>query len=305
MDLAKLVENIKGGDRMAISRAVTLVESTKTSDRGLALQLLGQLKKTKPTLRIAVSGAPGVGKSTFINALGEHVISLGMKVAVLAIDPSSATSRGSIMGDKTRMQTLGRNPNAFIRPSPSGGRLGGLSHASYECTLIFEGAGYDITLIETVGVGQSEIEARYLSDIYILLLQPAGGDLLQGMKKGVVEIADILVVNKHDGSLKILAEQTRAHYQQVWNKEGEVLLHSSSSSESVKDIWKRVEEITPNLTKNAKERRLFWFRETVKNQWLRLLQSRHKEKLSDLESQILDDKITYQQALERSLNLLH
>lgn len=199
------------GERRALSRAITLIESTRTDHREQAVNLLSSLPD-RQALRIGLSGTPGVGKSTFIEAFGTMLTDQGSKVAVLAVDPSSARSGGSILGDKTRMELLSRNPNAFIRPTPSSAQLGGVGRRTREAIRLCEAAGYDIVLIETVGVGQSETLVAEMSDLFVLLLAPAGGDELQGVKRGIMEMADLILVNKADGDLLATARRTVADY---------------------------------------------------------------------------------------------
>ena len=210
--ITELSEKIKAGDRRALARAITLVESGRDDHRAQAMSLLSVLGSERQALRIGLSGTPGVGKSTFIESFGLMLTSQGLKVAVLAIDPSSARSGGSILGDKTRMDLLTRDPNAFIRPSPSQSQLGGVARRTREAISLCEAAGYDVVLIETVGVGQSETAVSHMSDLFLLLLAPAGGDELQGVKRGIMEIADIVLVNKADGDLKAQATRTCADY---------------------------------------------------------------------------------------------
>lgn len=207
----ELTEPLVQGNRRALSRAITLIESTRPEHRARAVQLLSELPD-RQALRIGLSGTPGVGKSTFIEAFGKMLTAQGLRVAVLAVDPSSARSGGSILGDKTRMETLSRDPLAFIRPSPSRAELGGVGRRSRETVRLCEAAGFDVVLIETVGVGQSETLVAEMSDLFILLLAPAGGDELQGVKRGIMEIADIILVNKADGDLRDTALRTVADY---------------------------------------------------------------------------------------------
>jgi len=209
-----LAANIRAGNRRALARAITLVESTRADHRTAALDLLETLRRPAPrqALRVGLSGTPGVGKSTFTEALGMRLVARGLKVAVLAVDPSSVRSGGSILGDKTRMERLSREANAFIRPSPSRTALGGVARRTREAIALCEAAGFDIILIETVGVGQSETMVADMSDIFVLLLAPAGGDELQGVKRGIMEIADLILVNKADGDLKPQAMRTCADY---------------------------------------------------------------------------------------------
>jgi LAO/AO transport system kinase len=212
MDLAALATALKSGDRRSLARAITLVESARADHRAQALDLLQSLGTDKQALRIGLSGTPGVGKSTFIEAFGLMLTAQGLRVAVLAVDPSSARSGGSILGDKTRMERLSRDPLAFIRPSPSSAQMGGVARRTREAVALCEAAGFDIILIETVGVGQSETVVAELCDLFILLLAPAGGDELQGVKRGIMEMADLILVNKADGDLKPAAMRTCADY---------------------------------------------------------------------------------------------
>jgi len=208
-----LARRVLAGDRRALARAVTLVESTRADHRAAASGLLERLRgHGRAALRIGLSGTPGVGKSTFIEAFGMARIEAGSRVAVLAVDPSSTRSGGSILGDKTRMERLGRERAAFIRPSPSMSHLGGVSRRSREAVALCEAAGFDVVLIETVGVGQSETVVAEMCDLFVLLLAPAGGDELQGVKRGIVEIADLILVNKADGDLEAAATRTVADY---------------------------------------------------------------------------------------------
>ncbi len=207
----ELIEPLLAGNRRALSRAITLIESSRPDHRARAIALLDALPPSQ-ALRIGLSGTPGVGKSTFIEAFGKMLTGQGLKVAVLAVDPSSARSGGSILGDKTRMETLSRDPNAFIRPSPSQAQLGGVARRTREAIRLCEAAGFDVILIETVGVGQSETLVADMTDLFILLLAPAGGDELQGVKRGIMEIADLVLVNKADGDLLPTARRTVADY---------------------------------------------------------------------------------------------
>jgi LAO/AO transport system kinase len=198
--IEELYSGITSGDRSVLSRAITICESTVDSDKVIASQLLTKvLPHTGKSVRLGVSGTPGVGKSTFIEAFGMYQISLGKKVAVLAIDPSSAKSGGSILGDKTRMSKLSIEDNAFVRPSPSRGSLGGIAFKTKEAMLLCEAAGYDYIIVETVGVGQSEVSVSKIVDVFLLLLQSGAGDELQGIKRGILELVDLVGINKADG----------------------------------------------------------------------------------------------------------
>jgi len=208
-----LAQQILAGQRRALAKGITLVESTKAVHRLDAATLLSHvMPATGGALRIGISGAPGVGKSTFIEALGRYLTSLGHKVAVLAVDPTSAVTGGSILGDKTRMPDLSVNPNAFVRPSPAGRTLGGVTRRTRESMLLCEAAGFDVILIETVGVGQSETAVSDMTDLFLLLLTPGGGDDLQGIKRGIMELADLVLVNKSDGPQALISQQTVADY---------------------------------------------------------------------------------------------
>ncbi len=212
MDIADLAKRIVAGERRALARAITLVESGREDHRAQAADLLATLPRDAEALRIGLSGTPGVGKSTFIESFGMMLTSQGRRVAVLAVDPSSTRSGGSILGDKTRMDQLSREPNAFIRPSPSQTHLGGVARRTREAVRLCDAAGFDVVLIETVGVGQSETVVAEMSDLFLLLLAPAGGDELQGVKRGIMEMADLILVNKADGDLKAAATRTCADY---------------------------------------------------------------------------------------------
>jgi LAO/AO transport system kinase len=208
-----LAERVAAGDRRALARAITLVESTRGDHRAQAEALLaGLLDRTGGATRLGISGVPGVGKSTFIEAFGLHLIEQGHRVAVLAVDPTSSRTGGAILGDKTRMQELSRTRDAYIRPSPTGGTLGGVARRTREAMLVCEAAGFDVVIVETVGVGQSETVVADMVDMFMLLLLPGGGDELQGIKKGISEIADLLVVNKADSGHEAAADQAAAEY---------------------------------------------------------------------------------------------
>jgi LAO/AO transport system kinase len=221
-----LAAALRDGDRKALARAITLIESSREDHRRDAVALLETLLPSAgKAMRLGITGVPGVGKSTFIEAFGLHLIGEGHRVAVLAIDPSSKRSGGSILGDKTRMEALARNPAAFIRPSPTRGTLGGVARRTREAMLLVEAAGFDVAIVETVGVGQSETAVADMVDMFLLLLAPGGGDELQGLKKGIVELADALIVNKADGDLKAAAGRTAADYGNALG-----LLHPSNAA---------------------------------------------------------------------------
>jgi LAO/AO transport system kinase len=250
LDVKKLAAAVRKGDRRALARAITLVESTRADHRGAAEELLRfLLPASGKAIRLGISGAPGVGKSTFIEAFGLLVIGAGHRVAVLAVDPSSKRGGGSILGDKTRMAELARREEAFIRPSPAGKTLGGVARRTREAILVAEAAGFDVVIVETVGVGQSETAVAELVDIFLLLLAPGGGDDLQGIKKGIVELADLIVVNKADGDLKPAAMRAVADYRHALRLlrpvaaagSPEVIAVSALLGEAIDKIWQMVE----------------------------------------------------------------
>jgi LAO/AO transport system kinase len=208
-----LAEAVLDGNRRALARAITLIESTRSDHRAAASDLLERLMPhAGNSIRLGISGVPGVGKSTFVEALGNHVIDAGHRVAVLTVDPSSAISGGSILGDKTRMELLSRRPEAYIRPSPAGTTLGGVTRRSREALVLCEAAGFDVIIVETVGVGQSETKVADMTDMFLLLLLPGGGDELQGIKRGIMELADLILINKDDDELRTLAGRSAADY---------------------------------------------------------------------------------------------
>ena len=249
LDLELLIQGILKGDTTSLARGITLVESTKNENLSKANIIIEKcLTKQSDTIRIGVTGVPGVGKSTFIEAFGKKLTSLGKKVAVLAVDPSSTKTKGSIMGDKTRMQELVKDSNAFIRPSPSGVSLGGVSRKTRETIILCEAAGYDVILIETVGVGQSEIAVHSMVDFFLLLKLPGAGDELQGIKRGIVEMADAIVINKADGTnienvKKATMEFSRALHLYPPKENGwqpQVLSCSALEKTGLDEIWKTI-----------------------------------------------------------------
>jgi LAO/AO transport system kinase len=246
----RLARDIIAGDRAALARAITLVESSRPDHRLAAEDLLARiLPRAGGAIRLGISGAPGVGKSTLIEHLGLRLIGRGHRLAVLAIDPSSPITGGSILGDKTRMGELARSGDAFIRPSPSGGQLGGVARRTADAILLVEAAGFDIVIVETVGIGQSEVAVWGLVDLFLLLLAPAGGDALQGIKKGVVELADLLVVTKADGALAAAAAEALAEYRAAlallrpaspsWGRQA--LACSALTGAGLDELWGEVE----------------------------------------------------------------
>jgi LAO/AO transport system kinase len=247
--VSDLAERISEGDRRALARGITLVESTRPDHREQAVALIDAvLDRTGDAVRLGISGPPGVGKSTFIESFGTHLTGGGHKVAVLAVDPSSSRSGGSILGDKTRMERLARDPHAFIRPSPASGSLGGVARRTREAMLLCEAAGFDVVLIETVGVGQSELAVADLVDLFVLLASPAGGDDLQGIKRGIMELADLVVVTKADGDLVASANHACADIRHALallrpkhrDVSPQAMLASSITGAGVAEVWEAV-----------------------------------------------------------------
>ncbi len=253
----ELADRVRAGDRAALARAITLVESRRADHQRAARDLVQRLLPfTGQATRVGITGAPGVGKSTTIDALGMHLIGLGHKVAVLAVDPSSTRTGGSILGDKTRMARLSSEPDAFIRPSPAAGTLGGVAAKTREAMLLCEAAGFDVVLVETVGIGQSETAVCDMVDFFLALMPPGGGDELQGIKKGLVELADMIAINKADGDGLARARATAADYRAAlsilaprsasWRPP--VATYSALTGEGVADLWQRARDHRAALT---------------------------------------------------------
>jgi len=256
-DVSELARQVLDGDRRALARAITLAESTRSDHRADAETLLAEvLPHTGDAVRVGISGAPGAGKSTFIEALGTHLVEHDHRVAVLAVDPSSTRSGGSILGDKTRMEQLTRSPLAFVRPSPTGGTLGGVARRTREALLLCEAAGFDVVLVETVGVGQSEVKVAAMVDLFLVLVAPGGGDELQGLKRGIMELADLVVVNKADGDLLATAQHTATDYAAAlhlvrprippWSPQ--VLLCSALTGSGIGDVWSAIGEFRSTVS---------------------------------------------------------
>lgn len=266
------------GDRVTLGRAITYIESKKASDIRLAEALLGKiLSRSNKTLRIGITGAPGVGKSTFIEGFGKHLTSLGKKIAVLAVDPSSTKTKGSILGDRTRMEELSKDKHAFIRPTSSGSALGGVADKTRETMLLCEAAGYEIIIVETVGVGQSETAVRNMVDFFLLLQLPGGGDELQGIKKGIMEMADAIVITKSDGANEKKARLAQVEFQHAlhlfqpsasgWIPK--VLTTSAVQKKGIEEVWKMMEAFYESTVANGSfqhnrdQQKLFWFHESI------------------------------------------
>ncbi|MCF8266877.1 MAG: methylmalonyl Co-A mutase-associated GTPase MeaB [Ignavibacteriales bacterium] len=317
-ETSDIISGILQGNRNYLARAITLIESNSQKHRPVANAIIrGLLPNGGKSLRIGITGIPGAGKSTLIETLGLYLISLGHKVAVLAIDPSSSISRGSILGDKTRMEKLSREPNCFIRPSPSSGTLGGVTRKSRETILACESAGYDVIIIETVGVGQSEITVRSMVDFFLLVLIAGGGDELQGIKKGIIEIADAIVINKADGdniqrSNMAKAEYTNAvHYiapaTQGWQTS--VMTCSALVGSGVTELWQNVldfEKSTKSsgfFQKRRKNQALDWMltlvEEEIKNHFYNSADI--KEILPHVKKEVIEGKKLPTEAAEELL----
>ena len=278
LSTSALTEGILSGDRLVLSRAITLVESSRPDDMEQAEALLqAVLPHTGQSIRVGITGVPGVGKSTFLEAFGNHVTAAGHKIAVLTIDPSSQKTKGSILGDKTRMESLSRNPDAFIRPSASGSALGGVNNRTREVMLLCEAAGFDVIFIETVGVGQSETLVRGMVDFFLLLMLAGAGDELQGIKKGIMEMADAVAINKADGDNVRAAKRARAEYQNALhlfpaNESGwipQVTTCSSLENSGLDSIWGLIEKhhrqlkTNGHFDKNRKSQNGQWMKERV------------------------------------------
>ena len=310
MDIAQLSEKIIKGDRRALARAITLIESARADHREQAIDLLERLKDTnRQAIRVGLSGTPGVGKSTFIESFGTMLTGQGLRVAVLAVDPSSTRSGGSILGDKTRMEHLSRDPNAFIRPSPSQSHLGGVARRTREAVAVCEAAGFDVVLIETVGVGQSETVVAEMSDLFVLLLAPAGGDELQGVKRGIMEMADIILINKADGDLKPAATRTCSDYsgalrllrKRPQDPEGfpKAMMVSALQDEGLRTAWEEMTSLvdwrreTSHFDGRRAEQARYWFEEEVKQRLLARLQTPDAQRaMADAAESVAEGTIT-------------
>jgi LAO/AO transport system kinase len=318
IDIDSYVKGVREGSRAYIARAITLVESTRAEHRALAQRLLTELLPYSGTARrVGISGVPGVGKSTFIDALGTMLTSLGHRVAVLAVDPSSTRTGGSILGDKTRMERLAVDPAAFVRPSPTSGTLGGVAKATRESIIVVEAAGYDVVLVETVGVGQSETAVAGMVDSFLLLSLARTGDQLQGIKKGVLELADVLAVNKADGpherdarsAARELAGALRLMHpaDAAWTPP--VLSCSAREGSGLDTVWERLEQhralldSTGRLAAKRRDQQIDWTWTMVHDELLDRLRSHPevRELAPGLERQVRAGELTATLAAERIL----
>ena len=321
LSLSGLVDGIRRGDRAVLARAITLVESTRPDDQKLAQDLLQELLPASGgAWRIGITGTPGVGKSTTIDQLGTNLIAAGHRVAVLAVDPTSRRSGGSILGDKTRMARLAASPNAFIRPSPSSGTLGGVTRRTRETMLLVEAAGFDVVIVETVGVGQSETGVADMVDFFLVLMLAGGGDDLQGIKKGVIEIADMIVINKADGDNKDRARRTAADYQSAMNilsPRSEswtppVLIASGQDNVGLDVIWGKVREHRHRLTASGEfvarrqEQAVAWMRDMLHDRLIAFLRAdpETSREIERIEQEVREGRLVATRAVDTILNLM-
>ncbi|MBE2215027.1 MAG: methylmalonyl Co-A mutase-associated GTPase MeaB [Opitutaceae bacterium] len=315
-----LVAGVTSGDRTTLARAITLIESDAAKHHATARELTNRLlPHSGRAVRVGITGVPGAGKSTFIEAFGLHLCQAGLKVAVLAVDPSSTLSGGSVLGDKTRMEHLSRHPACFIRPSPSGGTLGGVARKSRETMLACEAAGFDVILVETVGVGQSETTVRSMVDFFLLVAITGAGDELQGVKRGIMELADAILINKADGDNKPRAESTRQQYEMALHYlqpatggwQTRALTCSAMTGEGVPAVWAMIEEFRAATTTSGvfETRRRHQAREwmnTLLEEALRrrfLADPRLAEKRLRLEEEVLAGRLGAADAVEALLGL--
>lgn len=316
----RYAEEILKGNRIALSKSITLVESTLASHREKAAKIVELcMAQPKDTIRIGISGVPGVGKSTFIEAFGNYLIGEGNKVAVLAVDPSSTLTKGSILGDKTRMEILSRNQDAYIRPSPSSGVLGGVAAATREALILCEASGFNIILIETVGVGQSEIAVKSMVDFYLLLMLSGAGDELQGIKRGIMEMADAILINKADGDNLDNAKRARSTYKNALHlfpasESGwipEVATCSALNDEGMDKAWeiifKYVRQTKGNnfFAKNRQNQAVFWMHESIETELKKSFYQKEEiiEKIKGFEKAIKNNETSSLNAAAQLLEL--
>jgi LAO/AO transport system kinase len=306
---SEYVQGILTGDRVMLGRAITIVESVLLSDRNLAEEIIEKLlPKSGKSIRVGITGVPGAGKSTFIEAFGKMLTSRNKKVAVLTVDPSSQKTKGSILGDKTRMEELARDPLAFIRPSATGNTLGGVANATRQAILLCEAAGFEIIIVETVGVGQSETTVRSMTDFFLLLMLPGAGDELQGIKKGIMEMADGIAITKADGENIKRAQQTKSDYSQAMHlfptPESRVvpriLTTSSLERKGIKETWEMIVDYQERTSSHGffntqrQVQNIQWFHEHI--EWLLkskvLSDKKVISKIAQLEKKVADFKIS-------------
>lgn len=315
-NIADLASRLREGDRAALAQSITLVESRAAKHRAPARELMQTiLPDTGGALRVGLTGTPGAGKSTFIEALGGLLCQRGQRVAVLAVDPSSSRSGGSILGDKTRMEDLSRHENAFIRPSPSGKSLGGVAARTREALLLCEAAGYDVILVETVGVGQSETAVRTMTDFFLLLQISGGGDELQGIKKGVIELADAIVVNKADGDNKLRAQQAKAEYNKVlhflhpftpgWKPKA--VTCSALEGEGVAAVWELIERFRDEVSASGvfaerrSEQNVDWFESLLQSAVMERFTNQQGARIQAIKTAVKEGELPVSVALDQLL----
>jgi len=308
-DVERLAGAIRAGDRVALARAITLVESAKPEDQLYAQDLLDRLLPfTGKSIRVGVSGVPGAGKSTLIDQLGLNLVGQGHKVAVLAVDPTSSRSGGSILGDKTRMGRLAAEPNAFIRPSPAGDSLGGVTKTTRETMALAEAAGYDAVLVETVGVGQSETAVANMVDVFVVVAIPGAGDELQGIKRGLLELADIVAVNKADGDQVERANRAATEYRTALhilasghtNWDPQVVTLSARENEGLDALWTKITERHATLVESGaletrrRDQAASWMKEIFEQRLLAAFQGgkRAARQYQDLENKVREGEMT-------------
>lgn len=310
---------IAAGDRVILAKAISLAESSLPDDQEQASDLIAKLPLSKKSIRIGITGVPGVGKSTFIEAFGKYITSLNKKLAVLTIDPSSQLTKGSILGDKTRMEELSKNPLAFIRPTASGNTLGGTAGRTRESIFLCESAGYDVILIETVGVGQSETSVKNVVDFFLLLMLAGAGDELQGIKKGIMEMADTVLITKADGDNLKRAREAQADYQHALNLFSEttfgwkpkVLICSALNNTGIREVWQTIELFRDQLMQNGhlasqrNEQRITAFHELFELQLKSELTKfpELQKKAEQLERQVAEQNLSPHKASTELLNL--
>jgi len=318
LSIDEYFRGVRASEMPVVARALTLIESSRPDDQLLAEQLLTQLIPfTGGAIRLGITGSPGAGKSTFIEALGLHLTGDGHRVAVLAIDPSSDVTGGSILGDKTRMPQLAADPNAYIRPSPASGTLGGAAQRTRESMLLCEAAGYDVVIVETVGVGQSESHVVHMTDCFLTLVLPLAGDELQGIKRGLLEVVDFIVVNKADGEARnaceVAAQQYRSAIESLSGRSAEevpqVFTCSALNDDGVDDVWQEVAQrharltATGTLAARRKQQNLHWLWAIVDGRIKQLIHSHPKVQSvrDDLEQQVLSGTLSAEAAARRIL----
>lgn len=320
-DISALAADIRAGSRAALARAITLVESRRADHQASARELLQTLlPDTGKAYRVGITGAPGVGKSTTIDALGMSLIAKGHRVAVLAVDPSSARTGGSILGDKTRMAQLSANDSAFIRPSPAAGTLGGVAAKTREAMLLCEAAGFDVVLVETVGIGQSETAVSDMTDFFLALMLPGGGDELQGIKKGLIELADMIAINKADGDNLKRAKATAADYRgalhilaprsEHWHPPVET--YSALTGDGLGVLWEKVRAHRAAMTasgdfaRRRREQQVKWMWTMLEQRMLSQLRADAgiRARVRAIETQVADGRLTPAFAAEQIAELL-